>query len=239
MISVHRLLRTWQRTASLFVAISDFEKRKFVENGFQESRIVVKPNFVLNSGEPGPGGDEFLFVGRLSSEKGIRTLLKAVGLVKSGFRLNIIGDGPLQSEVWAVAEHNSHIQLWGRRPLGDVLEAIGKSRCVIFPSECYETFGRVAVESFARGTPVIGSRIGAIAELIDHGRTGLHFAPGDPADLARAIDWAVAHPEALAAMRVEARREFEAKYTAERNYELMMGIYERAIAEARLSRCKN
>jgi glycosyltransferase involved in cell wall biosynthesis len=231
MISAHRLMRTWQHAVTLFVAVSDFERRKFVDNGFPDSRVVVKPNFVPDCGGPGPGGDDFLFVGRLSPEKGISTLLQAASMVQGSFRLNIVGDGPLQPEVVAATGLSSRIRYLGRRSQSEVLDLIGYSRCLIFPSEWYETFGRVAAEAFARGTPVVAANIGAVAEIVDDGRTGVHFEPGDPADLARAIDWTIAHPDAIARMRVEARREYEVKYTADRNYELMMRIYERAIQE--------
>jgi len=237
MISAHRLLRTWQRAVTLFVAVSDFEKRKFVENGFSEPRVVVKPNFVSDCGGPGPGGNDFLFVGRLSPEKGISTLLKAASLVRGSFRLNIVGEGPLQPEVDAAAAQNSRIRYLGRRSHSEVLEFVGASRCLILPSECYETFGRVAAEAFARGTPVVAAKIGAVAEIVDDGRTGVHFTPGDPADLARTIDWTLAHPDAVARMRGEARWEYEAKYTADRNYDLLMQIYERAIKDGSASRC--
>jgi glycosyltransferase involved in cell wall biosynthesis len=91
----------------------------------------------------------------------------------------------------------------------------------------------VAVEAFAKGTPVIAANIGAIAELVQHGRTGLLFRPGDVADLAAAIEWAWSHPRELAGMGREARREYEAKYTAESNYRALMEIYELAITRAR------
>jgi glycosyltransferase involved in cell wall biosynthesis len=107
---------------------------------------------------------------------------------------------------------------------------MGAAKCLIFPSEWYETFGRVAIEAFSRGTPVIAAELGAIAEVVEDGRTGFHFQPGNAQDLARAIDLVQASPSQLASMRLEARREFELKYTAERNYEQMMAIYERAIA---------
>ena len=101
---------------------------------------------------------------------------------------------------------------------------------LVFPSEWYETFGRVAVEAFAKGTPVIAASIGAIAELVEHGRTGLHFEPGNADELAARVERALSHPVELARMRSEARAEYEAKYTAERNYEMLMEIYERAVA---------
>jgi glycosyltransferase involved in cell wall biosynthesis len=100
---------------------------------------------------------------------------------------------------------------------------------LVFPSQWYETFGRVAAEAFAAGTPVIATNIGAVAELVEHGRTGLKFRPGDPEDLATQVEWALSHPAELRRMRGEARAEFEAKYTAERNYLAMMEIYEAAL----------
>ena len=91
-------------------------------------------------------------------------------------------------------------------------------------------------EAYATGLPVVASKIGALESLIDSGRTGLHFRPGDPDDLAAKIDWLVSHPQELAQMRKEARAEFEAKYTAERNYVTLMDIYEKAIESARRGR---
>ena len=85
-------------------------------------------------------------------------------------------------------------------------------------------------EAFATGLPVIASNLGAMASLIDHERTGLHFHPGDPEDLAAKVEWLLSHPEALARMRKEARAEYEAKYTAERNYQMLMEIYARALS---------
>ena len=230
MIASHRLLRTWRETVSLFIAVSDFEKRKFVENGFTGSKISVKPNFVLSAGEPGPGGEDFLFVGRLSPEKGLDTLIRAMESNMVPARLNVVGDGPLMPVVQSAAERNSRIRYLGRRPQAEVLDMMAHARCVVFPSEWYETFGRVAAESFAKGTPVIASQIGAVAEIVDDGRTGFHFEPGNSQDLARVMAKACAEPRTLTEMRKEARREYEAKYTPERNYQMLIAAYEQAIA---------
>jgi glycosyltransferase involved in cell wall biosynthesis len=117
------------------------------------------------------------------------------------------------------------VEWLGRKPLPEVYALMGEATCLIFPSKWYETFGRVAVEAFAKGTPVIAAKIGAIAELVDAGRTGLHFCPGDPDDLQKQVKWVLANPDALAQMRQEARAEFEAKYTVERNYQELINIY--------------
>jgi glycosyltransferase involved in cell wall biosynthesis len=233
MIGVHRALRTWEKTVSLFIAVSEFEKQKFVEAGFPEAKIMVKPSFVPDAGGPGPGGGEFVFVGRLTPEKGVRTLLAAMALTEAPVSLAIVGDGPLESEVRSAAARDPRIRYLGRVSQEEVLELVGRSVALIFPSECYETFGRVAAEAFARGTPVVAARIGAILEIVDDGRTGVHFTPGDSEDLARKMTWVQNNHETLAPMRVAARYEFEKKYTAERNYSLLIEAYERAIADRR------
>ena len=233
MIAVHRLLRTWHRAVSLFIAVSEFEKRKFVENGFPESMIQVKPNPVAEPGPPPARGDTFLYVGRLSKEKGVGTLLQAVNLSNDGVRLRIVGQGPLEPEVRAAASRNPRIEFLGPLPQERVLRLMGEAKSLVFPSECYETFGRVAAEAFACGTPVLASSIGAIAEMVENGRTGLQFKPGDPADLARVIGYMQSKADRVAEMRVHARKEYEAKFTLERNYQLLMAAYERATENCR------
>jgi glycosyltransferase involved in cell wall biosynthesis len=231
MTASHRLMRTWDRTVSFFFVLSEFAKRKFVENGIAESKIVVKPNFVVDPGQTGGGGDEFLYAGRLSPEKGIRTLLRGIAGTRSpNARFRIVGDGPLEPEVREAAFKDARITYDGRLPLARVMDLMAGSRAVIVPSECYETFGRAAAEAFAAGTPVICSDTGAVAEIVDDGLTGFHFRSGDGADLGRIIDQICADPDVPASMRKLARATYEARYTAERGYTLIMGAYERAIA---------
>ena len=233
MIVLHRTLRTWQQTVSQFISTSEFAKRKFVEAGFPESRIMVKPNFVLDPGGPGMGGGEFVFVGRLTPEKGVRTLLAAMPLTNPSVSLAIVGDGPLEEEVRSAAARDSRIRYLGRISQKEVLDLLGGATALIFPSEWYETFGRVAAEAFARGTPVVAARIGAVAEIVEDGRTGVHFNPSDPEDLAQKLAWVRANPAEVALMRAAARQKFEEEYTAERNYALLSEAYNRAILERR------
>ena len=103
-----------------------------------------------------------------------------------------------------------------------------EAQLLVLPSECYEMFPLVLAEASAAGLPVIGSRHGSIGAIIDDGRTGLHVRPGAPDDLASKVEWAFSHPRELAAMRTNARAAFEARYTPDVNYELLMGIYDRA-----------
>jgi glycosyltransferase involved in cell wall biosynthesis len=227
MVSMHRLLKTWQQQVTLFIALTQFARDKFIQGGFPADKIVVKPNFV----HPDPGigsgsGGYALYVGRLSVEKGLDTLLQAWNHLSSPFPLKIIGEGPLIDLVQA--HQSKQVEWLGRRPLPEVYQLMGEATVLIFPSNWYETFGRVAVEAFAKGTPVIGAKIGAIAELIAHGRTGRHFVPGDPADLAAQVEWMLTHPTQVQSMRKAARTEFEQRYTAKTNYAQLLKIYHRA-----------
>lgn len=231
MITIHRALRTWLDKVDLYITLTEFARQKFIQAGFPAEKILVKPNFVNPDPGPGPGdGGYALFVGRLSVEKGLDTLLQAWKQLPQSLPLKIVGEGPLADEVRAAAQSLPQVEWLGRRPMPEVYDLMGKAQFVVFPSKWYETFGRVAVEAFAKGTPVVAAHIGAIAELVDSGRTGLHFAPGNPADLAAKVEWLLSHPEQLAQMRCEARLEFERKYTAERNYQRLMDIYSKAQA---------
>lgn len=226
MLAVHRAINTWTKMVDLYIALTEFARQKFIAGGLPAEKIVVKPNFV--SPEPAVGngsGGYALYVGRLSVEKGIDTLLKAWEHLGPQIPLFIVGDGPLADQVVEAAKRHSSVEWLGRKPMSQVHDLMGEARFLVFPSKWYETFGRVAVEAFAKGTPVIAANIGAIAELVDSGRTGLHFRPGDPDDLIAKVEWMLANPVKLAYMRQEARAEFEAKYTAEQNYQKLMEIY--------------
>ena len=107
-----------------------------------------------------------------------------------------------------------------------------KAKVLIFPSEWYEGFPMTLAEAFATGLPAMAPRLGAMAEIVEDGRTGLLFEPGAPDDLAAKVEWAWTHPKEMAEMGRNARREYELKYTAERNYELLMQIYRRAMKAA-------
>lgn len=226
MITVHRAMQTWKEQVDLYIALTEFARQKFIQGGLPGEKIVVKPNFVYPDPGVGEGrGGYALFVGRLSVEKGLDTLLAAWQQLKNPLPLKIVGDGPLASQVAEAAEKIPKIEWLGRRPIAEVHALMGEAMVLIFPSKWYETFGRVAVEGFAKGTPTIAANIGAIAELVDRGRTGLHFQPGNPTDLAAQVEWILEHPTQLAQMRQEARAQFEAKYTAQENYRRLMEIY--------------
>jgi glycosyltransferase involved in cell wall biosynthesis len=231
MLTTHRWLRTWQRRVDVYIALTEFSRNKFVEGGLPARKIVVKPNFLHP--DPGPGEKRrgyALFVGRLSPEKGLDILLAAWERLGGKVPLKIAGDGPLALRVIEAADRIPRVEWLGQRPLPAVHTLMGEAAFLVFPSEWYETFGRVAIEAFAKGTPVIASDIGALTELVEQGRTGLRFHPGDPESLAAEVEWAWSHPDQMRQMGREARAEYEREYTAEQNYSMLMAVYDKAIA---------
>jgi glycosyltransferase involved in cell wall biosynthesis len=231
MLTIHRGLGTYANQVDAFITPTHFARKKFIAGGLPAEKIVVKPNFLDPDPGPGEGGGGYaIFVGRLSHEKGLDTLVEAWEQCRDAAPLKIVGDGPLAPLVQAAAEKNKSIEWLGRREGLDLLELIGRASVLIFPSNCYETFGRVAAEAFARGTPVIASGHGAPADIVDEGRTGFLFKPGDPASLAAKVREVLPNKGQLALMRAECRREYLRKYTGARNYEMMMAIYQKARA---------
>lgn len=226
MTALHGAARTWTGKVSRYIALTRFARNKFIEGGLPSEKIAVKPHFV----SPDPGrrdGDEnyLLYVGRLGQGKGVDILLEAWQQAQPDLLLKVAGDGPLTSAVERAAREQSNVEYLGHLPSEEVYELMGAARMLIVPSKLYETFGRVVIEAFAVGTPVIASNIGALAELIEHGRTGRLFEPGNASDLAKQISWTLDHRTHVQQMRDEVRHEYEKHYTAERNYELLLDIY--------------
>ena len=231
-VIVHRLLRTWTRRVDVFVTPSAFARDKIAEGGLPRDRIVVKPNFVPIELGPGSGTGRFaLYVGRLSPEKGIDTLL-AAWRDGATMPLKIIGDGPLAPDVRHLASHCPDVAYLGRQPLDAVYRMMGEAALVVVPSAGYETFGRTVIEAYARGTPVVATRLGAVAELVQDGVTGTLVPPGDPVSLRCAVDDLARSPERLSAMRSAAWRAYAARFKPEQNLSGYEAIYARAIAQA-------
>ncbi len=220
----------WAQTVDRFIALTQFERSKFIEGGLPPDRVAVKPNFI-----PDPGMHETvapdarhgaLFVGRLSPEKGLRTLLAAWRNID--YPLRIGGDGPMMAELRATAGAN--VTLLGRLPSSQIYDEMARAAFLVMPSTWYEGFPVTIVEAFALGLPILASRLGSMSELIVPGETGLLFDPGDADDLSRAVRAALAAPRKLALMSGEARRCYENRYTAGSNLPMLLRVYEEARA---------
>ena len=232
MLTIHRVRQTWNRGVAAYIALSHFVRNKYAQSGIPPSRVYVKPNFV----DPDPGervrpGDYALYVGRLSPEKGVSTLVEAWRRVPRDVPLVIAGQGPLRQELEAVVEkerlHN--VRFVGRLDRSQVYDAMKNAAFLIVPSIWNEPFGLIIAEAFACGTPVLAACVGAIPEMLEDGVSGLHFAPNDPEALAVKVTWAWAHLRRLAAMGKAARHAYEERYTGNTNYRLLMNIYGSAI----------
>lgn len=233
MLGLHRLLGTWTESVDCYIVPSEFARQKFIRGGLPAEKIVVKPNFVDHDPGSSNGEEYALFVGRLSAQKGLPTLLDAWTKL-GGVPLVIVGDGPLSAQLEAAQLSSSAVTYRGRLSRDQTLAAIKKARFLVVPSELYESFGLTIIEAFACAVPVLCSRLGAMEEIVEDGRTGLHFTAGNASDLAAKVAWAWNHPDEMRNMGRNARAEYEGKYTASRNYEMLHDIYERVIANARL-----
>jgi glycosyltransferase involved in cell wall biosynthesis len=224
--TAHRLLGTWSRQVSAYIVLTEFARHKFIAGGLPTDKLYVKPNFVPDPGAGLGNGDYALYVGRLSEEKGIRVLLDAWGAGGQRALLKIIGSGPLEPLVREHQQRNSSIEYLGYRPPPDVYALMKCAVALIVPSLSYEGLPLAIAEAFAAGTPVIASRMGAMDSLVKHGSTGLKFRVGDGADLVEQVKWMWDHPAEQRRMREQARAEYLHHYTPERNYELLIRLYE-------------
>jgi glycosyltransferase involved in cell wall biosynthesis len=222
--------QTWGRSVSLFITPTEFVRGAFLSAGWPAQRICAKPHFVFPDPGSGTGGGRYcLFVGRLAPEKGLRTLLRAWPRIRCGWSLKIVGEGPLRQEMARAAAARPDIVWLGAKNQVQVMELLDRAEALIAPSQCLETFGLNIIEAFARGVPVLASRIGGYSELVREGETGMLFPPGDEAALAAAVD-KLAGDQNRTGMGRRARREFERRYSAERNYELLQSVYRRALS---------
>jgi glycosyltransferase involved in cell wall biosynthesis len=218
-------------TVRHFICPSRFSLSKHAENGIPEDRLVYIPNFI-NAREHEAAcekGGYALFVGRLSKEKGIGTLLHAARNLDVPVR--IVGDGPLRADYERfVSEHQmTHVAFEGYKSGGDLKSLYTNAAFVVVPSEWYENAPMTILEACAYGKPVIGSHIGGISEMVEPGRTGLLFRPGDADELAGCIRTLWADESLRVHMGRAARDKVEKEFSAQVHYERLMEIYEKAL----------
>jgi len=230
MLAFHWLRGTWKNQVDCYVVLSEFAKSRFIVGGLPADKIVVKPNFADAPAitTAAPRQKRALFVGRLSKEKGIDTLLEAWNELQTP--LDVIGGGTLLESVKRA--NVPSISIKGQMPPDKVAEAMSTACFLVVPSICYEGFPLVIAEAMAAGLPVIASRLGAMAEIVQDGVTGLHFNAGDAGDLASKVRWAINNGDDMARMGDNAREIYHTHYTESINYEQLISIYEKAIERA-------
>jgi glycosyltransferase involved in cell wall biosynthesis len=230
MLTIHRWAGTYRRAIDAYISLSQFSRDKLIAGGLPAQKMHLRPNFMLT--DPGQGhgdGGYAFYVGRLSPEKGIETLLDAWLHHEPGIPLVICGNGPLAPLVEQAAAHSDRIAWYPNRSDDEVLRRLGEASLFILPSVNYEGFPKTIVEAYAKGTPVVASRLGAMAELVHKGVSGECFTAGDSAVLARTVRSMIHDSGRLAQMRCAARRLFETRYSASTSYARLLEIYEHAL----------
>ena len=227
MLSVHNFLRTWHKKIDGFICISEFVKTQMIEAGIPVQKLFRKYNFIVE--DPGYNetpGDNFLYVGRLSPEKGVSLLLEAFSSTElTGRSLTIIGDGPLRGKVEAAAAQHPNIRYLGALDLGTTYRHMGQAFYLVFPSRWHEPFGRTIAEAFACGTPVIAADAGAASELITDHYNGLLFVRDNLDSLIQKIKQACGEEDYVQKRR-NARESYLQRFTMETNYTQLLGIYQ-------------
>lgn len=243
MIALHRGIQTWSRHVDAFIALSAFQKGLMAQAGLPEATIHVKPNFYPNPPAVFPWDgreDKIVFIGRLSEEKGVQVLIQAWKQWGSDAPpLEVIGDGPLRETLTETARKqglDGKILFSGQLPFAEVYQHLSRARLLVLPSLCFETFGMVACEAFALGVPVAASRLGPLPDIVKEGVCGSLFEAGNKKDLLRAVRALWLDQTRLAELAEGARKEFEDKFTADVNCQMLLDIYERAIQRRRRRR---
>lgn len=217
-----------------FLTVSDFQRELLVKKGLPAAKTQTLHNFmdcseIVSSTEK---GEYFLFVGRIEREKGIFTLLEAMKRI-TDTPLLIVGSGRAQDDVRRVIESQrlDHVKLLGFKSGVELSELIRKAICVVVPSEWYETFGLVAIESFAHGRPVLASRIGGLPEVVEDGVTGKLFEPGNVEELQESLGWFVENKCRSTQMGEAARLRLEVKFSPSSHFRALDGIYRNLLSD--------
>ncbi|QBC44089.1 glycosyltransferase family 4 protein [Iodobacter fluviatilis] len=225
MLTIHRSLSTYKNRVDRYIALNEFCKNKYIQGGIPSEKIRIKPNFVDDMGVGIEQRSGFLYVGRLSPEKGARIFASAFNAKLHGC-LAVMGAGEESVYLTGIEQLN----LLGPQAPQTVRDAMRKSIALVLPSICYENMPMTLVEAYSSGLPVIASRLGPLCDLVTDGHTGLLFNAGDAADLAEKMAWAYKNPDAMAQMGRNARTKYLAEYTEDINYQILMNIYDEAIA---------
>jgi glycosyltransferase involved in cell wall biosynthesis len=227
-LAVGRARRTYSHRIGAYLALTEFQRDLLVQGGLPAGRIKVLPNFL----EPDPGVTDgprsgFLFVGRLSEEKGLPTLVRAAALVPGLVR--VAGEGPLTPLVQAAGQKGD-LEVLGHLDKAAVLDQLRRAMAMVLPSVWFEGLPVSVLEAYATTTPVIASRIGSLAEVVKDGVTGLLATPGDERDLADRLRWASDHPAEMRQMGTNARLEYETRYRGDMHLSALLDTYQWLLA---------
>ncbi len=230
MLAFHKHRRTFQELVDGFIVLSGFQRSLVVRGGIPEEKVFVKPTGLPDPGcDPARGpGSYALYVGRLAPEKGVAGLIEAYDARGPAAPLQIVGDGPLRSELERevmARGAGDRITFLGRCDRDEVMRRMSAARFLVFPSECFEALPLTPIEAAACGRPVLASRLGAAPEIVEPGVTGWLVAPGEPAAWRAAIDAAWSAPDEAFLRGTAARARYRARFAEETSAARLVEIY--------------
>ena len=223
-----RMTSSIQKGVDIFIVQTNFQKKKFVENGISSDRIEILPGMIHEIDISGNGhiGDSVCFVGRPSREKGIDTFIQAAKATPQ-VPFSVAGDCPTSGQYLSSTPDNMN---WLGFLKGKALfNMYQSSRFIVVPSNWYEGFPNVIVSAMMTEKPVIASRLGGIPEIVDDGITGLLCEPNNPDDLSEKIQYLWDRPQLCKQMGRAGRHKASQEYSPEKCYERLMMIYQKAI----------
>jgi len=231
MLAFHRMIGTWHSTIDCYLAISEFVREKYIEAGFPAEKIRVKPNYLRDDPGKSDVDDHYaLYVGRLSPEKGILSVVKAWKGIQQ-MPLKIIGEGPQKREIMEyIASHNlSNVHLLGELPHEEVMTLMKRMSFLMFSSIWYEPFGRVIIEAFAHGKTVIAPDTEIGRSVIRHEDNGLVYQVRNIKSLRSTVVRLSQDADYRRKLAHNARIDYVEKYAADTNYHILMKIYDEVI----------
>jgi glycosyltransferase involved in cell wall biosynthesis len=235
-MALHAEMGTWSSRVSAYIALTELAAEKLGSYRIPREKIFVKPNFVVDRGVGEGQGDYALFVGRLSPEKGIQTLIDADRAGLLFMDVVLLGDGPMRPDVdEAAARPGSRLKVRGFVDSDQTASMMKHASVLLMPSLWYEGDPLVVIEALSLGLPVIAATVGNTARTVAANKMGLVYPPRDHAGLAGALKWYADHPQEASAMRQSARSYYLATHTPELNYRRLLQIYAHASDTARTS----
>jgi glycosyltransferase involved in cell wall biosynthesis len=218
------------RKVDHFIAVSDFLRRKMIEHEVVEPNNIttvhnfVRPEAFVPSEQQ---GEYLLYFGRIAPVKGLETLIESAAPLDE-VPLYIVGEGEQRKELQKWVEDNdwSHIHFLGFQSGQKLHDLIRGSITTIIPSEWYENCPMTVLETIALGRPVVGSRIGGIPELIEEGKDGLLFPPGNVEALRERLEWMIDHPMQAVKMGKAGRAKVEDRFGPEAHYTQIQSVYD-------------
>jgi len=231
----HRWLGLWRNNVDRIIAPSAFMAAMLEEYGIDGTKIAHVPYYIdANQWHPHYGGDYALYVGRLSGEKGVETLVRAAAIAKD-VPVRIVGTGPEDMRLHRIAEKlgADNVTFVGWKSGEELRQEYAKARFLVVTSPWYEVFGLIVFEAYASGKPVISTHMGGLGEIVRDGETGLLTAAGDVDDLAERLEMLWNSPDRCVVMGRRARHWIESDFTPEIHYRRLMDVYEAAGADVK------